>query len=461
MSKILVYFGHEKPLSNLISYEALNTLIPDSALKLLNNIDPNKYTSISNKMDFQSSWSSTDRETFYNHLLIKNFFNKRNKSLNIFLFNKFFGPYKLRKPLIFFKSLKYFLRMVAQVNFKSLGNSFSGNAESLLDQLRLNKKILADDSQTFTRILEQNSISKVLIISTLSDPSIFDLVRVCRNSGIDCFLLPDCWDNISTTYAIPDDFTKIFLWSEQQRRDIIQFFPSLREKVEIIGTYRINLEESRISYKQRLDSLKQHQFNILYLEGYFFENRVNSINFLVKAIDMVKELEGIEIKITYRAYPMKKQTLGDSVINKPPNFNAVESKLNIRIESSLNTKLSQDILSSDLIISELSTAGLEAAFKAIPVIFIASTNSPKRLDSNKSYDFTYAKDLYNYFNVIHLEEDNSTEALYKYLQKIFILKKHLDYKPLVVDKIFSDLEYLAKPFDFTKWSNLIRGERIT
>jgi hypothetical protein len=348
--------------------------------------------------------------------------------------------------------------MIAQINFKSLAKSYSKNAETLLSQLRLNERITAEDSQTFIRILEQNSISKVLIISTLSDPSIFDLVRVCHNSGIACFLLPDCWDNISTTYAIPDDFTKIFLWSEQQRKDINQFFPSLREKIEIIGSYRINLEVSRISYKQRLDSLKQHQFNILYLEGYFFENRINVINFLVKAIDMVKEFKGVEIKITYRPYPLKKQTIGDSVINKPINFNAFKANANIRIMSSLNTKLSQDLQSTDLIISELSTAGLEAAFKAIPVIFIASTNSPKRLDSNKSYEFTYAKDLYNYFNVVHLEEDNSIEVLYQYLQKIFILKKHLDYDPLVVDKIFSDLEYLAKPFDFPKWSNLIKGQ---
>jgi hypothetical protein len=458
MSKILVYFGHEKPLSNLISYEALNLLIPDSALKLLNNMDSNKYTYISNKIDFQSSWSPIDKETFYNHLLIKNFMNKRNKSLNVFLLDKFLGPYKFRKPSIFFKSLKYFLRMIAQINFKSLAKSYSKNAETLLSQLRLNERITAEDRQTFIRILEQNSISKVLIISTLSDPSIFDLVRVCHNSGIACFLLPDCWDNISTTYAIPDDFTKIFLWSEQQRKDINQFFPSLREKIEIIGSYRINLEVSRISYKQRLDSLKQHQFNILYLEGYFFENRINVINFLVKAIDMVKEFKGVEIKITYRPYPLKKQTIGDSVINKPINFNAFKANANIRIMSSLNTKLSQDLQSSDLIISELSTAGLEAAFKAIPVIFIASTNSPKRLDSNKSYEFTYAKDLYNYFNVVHLEEDNSIEVLYQYLQKIFILKKHLDYDPLVIDKIFSDLEYLAKPFDFPKWSNLIKGQ---
>ena len=458
MSKILVYFGHEKPLSNLISYADLNLLIPDSALKLLNNMDSNKYANISNKIDFKSSWRSTDKEIFYNHLLINNFLSKRNKPLNIFLFNKFLGPHKLQKPSSFFKSLKYFLQMITQVNFKSLNKSYSKNAEALLDQLRLNKRISANDCQAFMRVLQQNSISKVLIISTLSDPSIFDLVRVCDNLGITCFLLPDCWDNISTTYGIPENFTKIFLWSEQQKRDIIQFFPSLRDKVEIIGSYRINLEVSKKNYKQRLDSLKQHQFNILYLEGYFFENRINIFNFLVKAIDMVKEFKGIEINITYRSYPLKKQTIGDSVIDKPINFNALKANANIRFMSSLNTKLSEDLQSSDLIISELSTAGLEAAFKAIPVLFVSSTSSPKRLDSYKSYEFTYAKDLYDYFNVVKLEENNSIEVLYQYLQKIFILKKHLDYDPLVVDKIFSDLEYLAKPFDFPKWSDLIQGE---
>lgn len=458
MSKILVYFGHEKPLSNLISYAALNFVIPDSALKLLNNMDFSKYANISNKIDFKSSWRSTDKETFYNHLLINNFLSKRNKPLDIFLFNKFFGPYKLQKPSSFFKSLKYFLQIITRVNFKSLNKSYSKNAETLLDQLRLNKRISANDCQAFMRVLQQNSISKVLIVSTLSDPSIFDLVRVCDNLGITCFILPDCWDNISTTYGIPENFTKIFLWSEQQRRDIIQFFPSLRDKVEIIGTYRINLEVSKINYKQRLDSIKQNQFNILYLEGYFFENRINIFNFLVKAIDMVKQFKGIEVNITYRPYPLKKQTIGNSESNKPLNFNALKANANLRIMSSLNTKLSEDLQSSDLIISELSTAGLEAAFKAIPVLFVSSSSSPKRLDSNKSYEFTYAKDLYDYFNVVKVEEYNSIEILSEYLQKIFILKKHSDYDPLVVDKIFSDLEFFAKPFDFPKWSKLLKGQ---
>ena len=81
-----------------------------------------------------------------------------------------------------------------------------------------------------------------------------------------------------------------------------------------------------------------------------------------------------------------------------------------------------------------------------------------RLDSNKSYEFTYAKDLYDYFNVVKVEEYNSIEILSEYLQKIFILKKHSDYDPLVVDNIFSDLEFFAKPFDFPKWSKLIKGQ---
>lgn len=151
MSNTLIYFGHEKPLSNLMTYNMFDKLIPSNALKLLNNMNSEKYQSISNKIDFQSSWSSTDKEIFYNHLLVNNFFNSRNRPLNIFLINQLFGPFKLISPSFFIQSLKFFLRLINQINFKSIYKSCSGNAEVLVDELRKNRRIYSDDSQFFQK----------------------------------------------------------------------------------------------------------------------------------------------------------------------------------------------------------------------------------------------------------------------------------------------------------------------
>lgn len=454
MSNTLIYFGHEKPLSNLMTYNMFDKLIPSNALKLLNNMNSEKYQSISNKIDFQSSWSSTDKEIFYNHLLVNNFFNSRNRPLNIFLINQLFGPFKLISPSFFIQSLKFFLRLINQINFKSIYKSCSGNAEVLVDELRKNRRIYSDDSQFFSKVLDQNRVSKVLIISTLADPSIFDLVKVCKNLSIPSYLVPDCWDNISTAYGIPESFTKMLLWSEQQKRDMLKFYPSTRTKLEIIGSYRINLKQSVEEYTNWFESAKWREFTFLYLEGYFFENRINSINSLITAINKIRELAGVKIKIIYRPYPLKKQTLGDRVQSVRLIFDRLLNQENIDFKISSNTSLSQDLINSDVIISELSTAGLEAGFKGIPVFFIYSSTSLKRLDSKRSLKFTYLKDLHRFFQVINLEDKDSINLFSQNLQKIFNLKHRTAYNPELINRKFNELKFLAEPMNLDKWSKI-------
>jgi len=458
MNNILVYFGHEKPLSNLMTYNAFNELIPINTLKLLNNMDSNRYKSITNKIDFQSSWSSIDKKIFYDHLLVKNFLNTRNKPLNIFLINQLFGPFKLLKPSFFFTSFQFFFHFIKQINFRSIYKSYSGNSDVLLHELRKNGKIKSDDSEFFSKILDLHHVSKVLIISTLSDPSVFDLIKVCESLGISSILVPDCWDNISTSYGIPENFTKILLWSEQQKRDMVEFYPSTSSKIEIIGSYRLNLKQSISDYNHWFKSSKLREFTILYLEGYFLENRMNSINSLITAINSVSQFKQIQIRIIFRPYPLKKQTLGKLGENTSLNFDNHIKQENIFFQVSSNAHLYQDVKNADLIISELSTAGLEAAFRGIPVLFIFSSKSPKRLDSKRSLKFTYAKDLYRFFQVINLEDSDAIKLFGQYLQNIFILKHQSEYNPELVNQKFSELKFLAEPIDLNKWSNIFEGE---
>lgn len=453
MEKTLIYFGSEKPLINLIRYKALDKLIPRSSLMLVNKNFFSKYSDFSNLICYESSWTDKSKGIYYDHELCLNMLTKRNKTLNIFLINRFLGPYKLTNHKIFFTSVKYFFRMLASLNLKVIMKSSKKDSEFLLELLRYSNTIHSNDTDTFTEILRKNEIKKVLIFSTLSDPTIFDMVDACVMRDIESIVIPDCWDNISTAYSIPKDLSKIYLWSDQQLEEISNFFPILKLKSEKIGSYRINIDNSKVILRERRRNFKTDSINMLYLGGYFLENQKFIYKFLIDSLKDLQKIKKCKITITIRDYPYKKQTSENGYSDNSYIFDCLQNSENISIVRSENLSLDDDLCATDISICELSTAALESAFSAVPTIFINSKQSVKRLDTNKAFNFTFAQDLAKYFQVICLEDKNPGNELLSGFLNVLENYDRLLLSDNLIETTFQNLSFFAEPFNFDKWQN--------
>ena len=447
-----MYFGHEKPLVNLVRYQVIEKITSTASILLVNEAFSSKYSNYKNLISYKSSWTAKDKNTYYDYELCLNYFTKRNKSLNIFLINRFFGPYKIVNHKTFFNSLKYFYHSLTSIRFTIIKKAYGKDSEYLLSLLRNQKIIESNDTQIFADVLSKNGIEKVVIFSTLSDPSIFDMVKACIINKIEVVIIPDCWDNISTAYSIPKGISKIYLWSDQQIKEVEKFFSSLKLKSEKIGTYRINLEANRMILSERKKHFNKNDINILYIGGYFLENQYANFEDVVNALKEFLKIYHCHINLVIRNYPFKKQTIEHGGLKELDYFDSILHVDGVTFLQTKHLKLEEDLKTTNIIISELSTASLEAAFSCVSTLFICSSRSPKRLDTKKSMRFTYANDLKKYFNVIDL--DNGFSDLFLALSNAYEELNFLFLKNNAVEKTFKELSFFAEPFDFNKWHEI-------
>jgi hypothetical protein len=112
----------------------------------------------------------------------------------------------------------------------------------------------------------------------------------------------------------------------------------------------------------------------------------------------------------------------------------------------------KDLIDVDLVISESTTAGLEAAFNLKPVLFVYSKRSRKYIDTKRSYDFSYSQDLIKYFHVIDFDSTDCKKKLIAFLEDLCfkIGNKHMEINRSEF------LEYFGQPFDFNAWEKLSR-----
>jgi len=446
MGKSLVHFGHEKPIINLHSYGMFKSLIPNNFVVLLPSHLHRYHDSIDNTVFYKESWSNADKTLFYNYLLIKNFITRRNKSLNFYLRVSLFSTDKIRNQKTLFFAIKHFFRTIVKINPILVFKIKKLNSEKVLEILRERKILKSNNTDCFLTILETNQITKVFIITTFTDPGIFDLIKACNLLGIPSYVLPESWDNISTAIAIPSDLTELLVWSQQQHHEVKRFFEELSSRTKIIGSYRITKAIANQKIHTSYQAKVKGEFKILYVEGYFLEDVNFILNRLIKVLAKIPQLKNTDIKIVYRKYPLEKQTnkfmdpvklVGDSKLGK------------IRFLISENNSLIADLELTDLVISESTTAGLEASFTRKPVIFISSKKSKKFIDTRRSYLFSYSNDLEDFFYVINFEDRNSDKLL------TFALMTYIGCDQGSKDINRLNLTYFGEPFNFSLWSELI------
>jgi hypothetical protein len=454
MGTNLVYFGHAKPLSNLIRYGTLKKLIDPKSVILMEEKFSSQYADIKNSVTITSTWADKDKNLFYDHQLLINFLNKKNKSLNIYLKNKLFGPFKIKSIRTLINSFRYLFNFLIKINWRIILSGRRQSTETLLYLLRLHNYLRADDRGAFSAILDQHKISKVIIFTTLSDPSIFDLVEACTIKKIQCILLPDCWDNISTAYSIPKNVSNIYVWSAQQFRDIQVFFPDLELKCEIIGTYRLDIQESKKFYNKKIKTISRNVIRILYLSGYHLESTKYTLDSIVKTLSDTGMNFKFDIEVIIRSYPYKKQTNGTSDQSIDLTLANYKYFSNIRYLVSRRNELVDDLMYADFVVSELSTAGLESAFYGLPVIFINSNRSSKRLTTNKAFEFSYSKDLYYFFTIANISSGKGKIVLKNSIRSLISSQKKLTNIDYLIEDVFKKLEFLGQPFDYKKWDKI-------
>jgi len=447
MKSNLVYFGHEKIIYNLNSYQMLEKLFNDKFIMLIPSRFNKELFSSQNTISCSILWEPQEERLFWNYLLWANFLTKRNTSLNMFLRVNFFGTSKIYNTKSLIIALKNAFRMLTSINWWILRKVYRYDSSEILGFLRTHKIIKSNCVSFFVDVIRLNQISKVFIISTFNDPSIFDLVEACDSLGIPVIVLPESWDNISTSISIPYKITGLYVWSDQQSREVREYYPELMQKTHIIGSYRIT---NAINAKKLVmnNTLSKKSIKILYLEGYYLEDIINVMNKLMVVLTQIEQFKLFDIEIIYRNYPLKKQT--------DYNFIRIDlSKLklphNISVKYSTKNRLWEDLENTDLVISESTTAGLEAAFQLKPIIFIYSKRSKKYVDTKRSYKFSYASDLKKYFSVIDIDSKTSEKVLALEINNLILNSELNDAK---MNNRLVILDYFGKPFDFSIWKEL-------
>ena len=176
--------------------------------------------------------------------------------------------------------------------------------------------------------------------------------------------------------------------------------------------------------------------------------------FLIDSLKDLQKIKKCKITITIRNYPYKKQTSEYGHSDNSYIFDYLQNSENISVIRSENLSLDDDLSTTDITICELSTAALESAFSAVPTIFINSKQSVKRLDTNKAFNFTFAKDLSKYFQVICLENKNAGNELLSAFVNVLENYDRLLLSDNLIETTFQNLSFFAEPFNFHKWQNV-------
>lgn len=457
MNNTVIFFGGEKAVLNLIKYNYYDKLIKTELITITSNEIYDSFPQLPNTVTFKSNWKARDIFTFNLHLLLLNYLRNNNKGLFYDLRAFVFGPYKIKSLKLLLQSLKFFIKALSCLNFYSIVKHYPSSFNLLLT-LRKRRVIEEGDYTNLKKILEDINASRVITISNFRDPKLFDLALACKHLNIELHLFLECWDNISTGYGVPFGVTHIYSWSSYQNRDFYRFNFQHPAKIQICGSYRRSYaEDSEHKITQQRTKSDSKAFKILYLEGYFYENLNYSISKIINAIESSQKWidEPRKIEIIVRKYPLKRQSIDEEVKKRYEIKTLKDNNGFIEVKSSTNRVIDLDLNQADLILSELTTAGLESAFRRIPVVFIGSNSSVRFLDSMAGYNYSFAKPIKLYFELINLSKKADVNKLTNILQEQMFAASDFLKSSFKLQLNNSDLNEFSIPFNVNIWNELM------
>ena len=104
-----------------------------------------------------------------------------------------------------------------------------------------------------------------------------------------------------------------------------------------------------------------------------------------------------------------------------------------------------------MVFSELTTAGLEAAFEKIPTVFIGSNQSPRFITTFRVFQFSFAKDLFNHFLVVKIDSKADSRKLTQMFNQIIDGRFRNLFDSSENFYLPKKLSFFAEAFDYSKW----------
>jgi hypothetical protein len=456
MNKTVIFFGSEKPVLNLIRYDFYNKLIKQELITMTTYEIYSKYPQLPNTITYNSNWRTKDVYSFTLHLLLFNFVKNINKGLFYDLRAFLFGPYKIKSPKFLFMAMKFLIKACRSIKFTSIVKN-QKNSSDVIENLRKKGAVGLGDHNNFVKILKEVNASKVVTISNFRDPKLFDLASACKELSLDLHVFVECWDNLSTGYGVPTGVSHIYTWSSDQIHDFYKFNVGHNAEVQICGSYRRSYSEiHRISRLRDASTTKDTDLRILYLEGYFYEDLNFSIGKIIEAIKLVHSRIGNtrKIKIVIRKYPLKRQSVDSSLHNSHESKNEGDYNEFIEIETSQNKNLDEDFEQADMVLSELTTAGLESAFRGIPVVFLGSNSSIRFLDSMAGYNYSFSQAIKYHFELLNLSSKGDVKRLQVIFELLLSTKSNSMESNFKLLLTTSEQDKFSIPFDFDSWNRL-------
>lgn len=454
----IFFIGQEKPLSNLVNYDALKLFLKKDFLVVTTTEIASKYKFTNKVISFESKWTRRDWVKYLDYLMLKNLFSNSRSTINLMLRTRLLGPYKFNSIYSLKIGGKYLFNFIKGINWLIFLNNFRNTPEKLLNSLREKNAISEGDRNEIRNKISKIKIKRAVIFTTFNDPVLLDFIAVCNELNIQTLVLPDCWDNISTAVTIPRDISHLYLWSPQQLEEVRVSFTHLYSKSQVIGSYRFqNYQKNSFPVKNKDKPIEMCDLRILYLESNLFEDRNFVLERIVQSIMNSRNFgEPIKrAKIIVREYPGVHQSAAEFRNEFLHGENSKTTKLGIDIMRSDNTSLKEDLIKVDIVFSELTTAALEAAHQGIPIVFVGSSKSPRYITTNKSYNYSFARDLRKFFEVINLDYDESIIRISELLTRLVKSQSTSLHSVLANGVKHLDISFFLEQLNYETWAKII------
>ena len=244
-------------------------------------------------------------------------------------------------------------------------------------------KFPESDKKKMIDLFSRENPDLVLIQSTLSDLSLYNVLTILEKLSLPSILIVDSWDNIGSRPVLPKEVQRYLVQSSQQSYLAKKVYGLESEKVTLFGTPRI----SQV-YRTKL-SKNEGVLRIGYLQGLPADDLEINLRMLEKSVNcfLKHQILFSDYLIEIRGYPIKAEK---AKINIGCTSEAFSQKVKVQSPSESLLELFRE---SDVIVSEITTAGIEAACFGMPTIFIASNSQRIYLNGTRILRSFHSSDL--------------------------------------------------------------------
>lgn len=384
-----------------------------------------------------TSWSTAEQSLFNKATLVFRFFASRKfRSCSTHWLRYFMLGNNKRKL-----NVRLLLRNiigVIELTIKSLNKplsvifSFAKQGIIACDAITLP----TSDKSLISNVLSLEMPDLVVIQSTLSELSLYNLLAVLKEMSCPSLLIVDSWDNIGTRPIIPKDVNKYLVQSPQQARLAETVYRLNSEQISVFGTPRI----SRIQEVAKNQGRKI--LRIGYLQGLPADDLELNIKNLLRILHTFLKTHSdyYDFTIIIRNYPIKADKIKE-------HLSLISGSLDSRVTLQSSVETLQDLFNqSHVVISEITTAGLEAACEGVRTIFIASNSDRVYLNGQRLLKSFHSLDLeprgFNILRGVDLNEDVAkfTKVIHKYQNPDLSFFVHTDMEKTITCRLIDEIE---------------------